>query len=260
MSLPQILFFDFDNTVVDSETHEVPQSTQNALRELTDKGYKVAIASGRNYVNLKETGACEMVDWSGYILNNGQVILDAEEATLVHRTLPHESLLKIIELADKLGFNLFFSSPSGDFLHRPPNDFLYEAHDFFREPIPEVDVYTHQPIDKVLVYAHKGYDYAPFKDIPGIAVFPSVSTYCDIATYGINKASSIKEFLKLNDLPETYTAFGDSMNDWEMITEATIGVAMGNGDPRLKAQAKWVADTVSNDGIAKMLKQLGYLD
>ena len=51
-------------------------------------------------------------------------------------------------------------------------------------------------------------------------------------------------------------AFGDSMNDSEMLQTAGIGVAMGNASDAVKALADLVCDCCECDGIAKALKQL----
>jgi len=258
--LPQILFFDFDNTLMDSKTHEIPQSALKALKHVHAKGYQLAIASGRNYPLLKMTGVFELLEWSGFILNNGQLILDHDESPLQHLTLDPKAIQEIIKQARSLGFNLFFSSPEGDFMDKEADDLMIQAHAFFNEPIPKIEVYTHQLVDKILVYAPKGYDYAPFKAIEGISIFPSVSTYADIASEGVSKASSIETFLKLKHLPHDYAAFGDSMNDMEMLEHARLSIAMGNGEDALKSIADVIAPNISEDGIAKVLKTLGYLE
>lgn len=259
-TLPPTLFFDFDNTLMDAKTHEVPTSALAALHQLTDQGYTIAIASGRNYPLLKLTGAFEMAAWSGFVLNNGQIILDHDQSTLQHNFIDPKVVEKTVETARNLGMNLFFSSPSGDFMDKEDDDLMREAHAFFNEPIPKIDSYHQQKVDKILVYAPKGYDYAPFKAIEGLEVFPSVSTYADLATQGVSKATTIQTFLKMKGLPSDYTAFGDSLNDMEMLKHAKISVAMGNGEQELKAIADLVAPGVSQDGVAKALKQLGYID
>lgn len=258
--LPQILFFDFDNTLMDSKTHRIPESALLALKQVKAKGYQIAIASGRNYPLLKLTGVFEQLDWSGFILNNGQLILDHDETTLQHLTLDPSSIQHILKEARSLGFNLFFSSPLGDFMDKEADELMIQAHAFFNEPIPKVAAYTDQPVDKILVYAPKGYDYGPFKAIPHLSIFPSVSTYADIASEGVSKATSIATFLKLKNLPSDYAAFGDSMNDMEMLQSASLSVAMDNGEEALKAIADVIAPHISEDGIARVLKDLGYLD
>ena len=51
-------------------------------------------------------------------------------------------------------------------------------------------------------------------------------------------------------------AFGDSMNDYQMIRDAACGVAMGNADEKLKAIADRVCETVWEDGVIRELKRM----
>ena len=50
-------------------------------------------------------------------------------------------------------------------------------------------------------------------------------------------------------------AFGDQINDKELITWAGFGVAMGNACTELKACANFVAATNNEDGVAQVLEQ-----
>lgn len=258
--LPQALFFDFDGTIVDPKSHEVPQSALDALKQLHEKGYHICIASGRGYPLLKMTGIMEQFPWSGYVLNNGQLIKDENEETLIHHFIDHEAILQIIEEANKLDLNIQFGADEGDFMNKEANEYVRNSHEFFHEPIAPIGVYTNQKCDKILVYNEFGYDYAPFKAIKGLAVFPGRSDYADIACEGVSKASAIIEMCKHKGWDVHYAAFGDSHNDMEMLLGASLKVAMGNGEEDLKAIADVVAPNVWDDGLAKVLKELGYID
>ena len=48
---------------------------------------------------------------------------------------------------------------------------------------------------------------------------------------------------------ENSVAFGDSLNDLEIIEAAAIGIAMGNGREELKAAADYVTTDIGDDGI-----------
>ncbi len=257
--LPKLIFFDFDNTLVDSKTHRIPESAKQALHALTQKGYHIGLATGRSLPFLKETAVCADFEWIGYCLNNGQVILDASLNTIHHHLLPKASILKVIELAKSKGYNVFFSSPEGDFIMDEVTPYVTAAHEFFAEPIPSIQVYENQPIDKLLVYAPLGYDYAEFRAIEGLDTFISIGTYADLAKAGVSKHSGIVELCKHLQLEPIYTAFGDSQNDIEMLKGAKIGVAMGNADPLLKVHAHVIAPNSDADGILEGLVSLGYL-
>lgn len=74
---------------------------------------------------------------------------------------------------------------------------------------------------------------------------------------GVHKMAGLKRLLKGLGLgPENIIAFGDSGNDVEMITQAAIGVAMGNGKKELQQAADYVSPCSWEDGIAEALHTL----
>jgi hydroxymethylpyrimidine pyrophosphatase-like HAD family hydrolase len=50
-------------------------------------------------------------------------------------------------------------------------------------------------------------------------------------------------------------AFGDDLNDIDMLNHAGVSVAMGNALDEVKAVADYVCDTNDNDGLAKWLEE-----
>lgn len=57
-----------------------------------------------------------------------------------------------------------------------------------------------------------------------------------------------------------YIAFGDSMNDKEMLEHANIGIAMENGDEALFSYADHVCGPSHKDSIYQMLKKCMFYD
>ena len=55
-------------------------------------------------------------------------------------------------------------------------------------------------------------------------------------------------------------AFGDGLNDIEMMQTVGFGVGMGNGRPELKAVVDYICPTVEEDGVFNGLKALGVID
>ena len=51
-------------------------------------------------------------------------------------------------------------------------------------------------------------------------------------------------------------AFGDSMNDLEMIQAAGVGVAMANGEPAVRQAADLVAPTNDEAGFFAVVRRL----
>ena len=57
-------------------------------------------------------------------------------------------------------------------------------------------------------------------------------------------------------LQEEVVAFGDGLNDYEMIEYAGMGVAMGNAHPKIKEIANHITATNDEDGIADAIYEL----
>ncbi len=54
-------------------------------------------------------------------------------------------------------------------------------------------------------------------------------------------------------------AFGDGLNDMEMLDTVGFGVAMGNAEPELKLLADFVTKDIREDGILYALEELGII-
>lgn len=73
---------------------------------------------------------------------------------------------------------------------------------------------------------------------------------------GADKASGVRQVCGLLGIDMSQViAMGDSFNDLSMIREAGLGVAMGNAQEEIKAQADVVASTNEEDGVAEMIRK-----
>ena len=81
-------------------------------------------------------------------------------------------------------------------------------------------------------------------------------TLCQIMNCESSKWMSIKSIIeKIGVKTENVIAFGDDYNDFDMIKNAGIGVAMGNAEESIKKIASIVTDTNNNDGVAKYIEK-----
>jgi 5-amino-6-(5-phospho-D-ribitylamino)uracil phosphatase len=73
---------------------------------------------------------------------------------------------------------------------------------------------------------------------------------------GASKGSGIREVCGLLGINLSQViAMGDSVNDLSMILEAGLGVAMGNAQEEIKAQADAVTATNDEDGVAGIIRK-----
>lgn len=243
----KLFCFDVDGTLRDNVNHEVCQTTRQTLILLKQQGYRLAISSGRGIDSLKATGLMELIEWDGFVCNNGQVVLNAQHQEIYHASMKKEAIVQTIQKANELGYAVMLKSHPR-ILTKEPDEYVYESQRFFKNKIPQLGDYHGQEVDAMVVYGPLHYDYAPFLDIKDINVLPGESTYADITIGGVSKATGIQKLLDLYHL-DGYIAFGDSLNDMEMFKHADISIAMGQGNQKLKDIATYVTSAIDEDGI-----------
>lgn len=82
----------------------------------------------------------------------------------------------------------------------------------------------------------------------------------DVLPSGGSKAKGIEAVIKHMGInPEKVYAFGDGLNDIEMLSYVHNSVAMGNAHESVKKYAKYVTEDVSQDGILRGLELVGLL-
>ena len=88
----------------------------------------------------------------------------------------------------------------------------------------------------------------------GLSVTHSSSRNVEIMAAGVNKGAALRWLAGALNVPmEACMAFGDNMNDMDLLNAVGWPVAVGNGDERLKAAARIVAPADVDDGVAKVI-------
>lgn len=93
--------------------------------------------------------------------------------------------------------------------------------------------------------------------VPGVHPSISGAPFLEIAAAGVTKASGLVRLgALLGFTASDVVAFGDNINDLEMLAWAGHGVAMGNALPETKAIADEVTASNDADGLAEVLERL----
>ena len=83
------------------------------------------------------------------------------------------------------------------------------------------------------------------------------SEYAEVLQRGCSKSKAMLFVLERLGLPKKNSvAMGDSMNDFDMIEQAGIGVAMGNAIRELKGIADMTTEDVNHAGVAVALEKI----
>ena len=82
----------------------------------------------------------------------------------------------------------------------------------------------------------------------------------DVVEKEASKAEGLKRLCQYYGMELGQTAaFGDSMNDYEIVSLAGTGIAMGNAVEELKTIADYVTDAVDQDGVWNACRHFGWI-
>ncbi|MEG0842161.1 MAG: Cof-type HAD-IIB family hydrolase [Erysipelotrichaceae bacterium] len=253
--MTQLICFDIDGTLNDPATHQVSESCRLALRQLKANGYQLAIATGRNIKSVCESGFHQLIDWDAYICDNGISVLDQNQAIIAQEKYPLSAIKAALDTANKLNIPIAYQNDEGQFLIGDVNENVVTAHQFFHEPIPIKKTYHNETVLMMAVYDSLQSTYASFANIPHLSIATSQSTYADLVLSHVNKYIGIKKLCEHLNL-DGYIAFGDAMNDKEMLQHASCAILMGQGDKNLTPYANFITKAVDDDGIYYACKEL----
>ncbi|HET7629451.1 MAG TPA: Cof-type HAD-IIB family hydrolase [Bacillales bacterium] len=254
----KMVFFDLDGTLLDKEKQLV-RSAAEAVRTLNEKGIPVAIATGR--APFMFTMLRRQLRIDSYVSFNGQFVVSAGEVVLSN-PLQRERLLALERKAAANGHPMVFLDDQTMKANHPGHPHIQESLAELRFTYPEVDETYPQLADvyQALLFCTEEQE-PSYREGDQALDFIRWHRYSlDVIPAGGSKAKGIEALLKRFEVDQAdVIAFGDGLNDIEMLRFAGIGVAMGNAQPETKAAADFVTKTVDEDGIVYGLKQLALL-
>ncbi|NPC91648.1 Cof-type HAD-IIB family hydrolase [Bacillus sp. WMMC1349] len=259
MTKQSIIFFDIDGTLLNHDK-KLPSLTKQSIFKLKELGHKVAIATGRAPFMFEDLRKELEIDT--YVSYNGQyVVLDGK----VLLTYP----LNMMSL-EKLTADALIKDHPIVYMDHEDMKANVLKHQFIEESIRSLKIDrfpTHDPhyykgreLYQALLFCREGEETAyrqSFQDFDFVRWHP-VSV--DVIPTGGSKAKGINKIVEKLSFPrERVYAFGDGLNDKEMLLTVENSVAMGNGEEEIKKVAKYVTKSVEDDGIYHGLQMVGLL-
>ena len=243
----QMFFFDVDGTLLDNRSHRISPAVIEALHTLQQRGKKIVISSGRDVHTIMSMPQLAAIQWDGYICRNGSVVADQDQNELYRYFFDLETMHRLEEVSQKLGSPIQYMGHT-DWLNLPPTEDFRAACAFFHRDPNAIEIRPTLPDEQAtmaLAFDKAQSDYTEYRQIPGLTVLPTPFHYADLVAKGIDKSTGITLLCQhLNLDPRDTMAFGDGINDLEMLQAAGIGVAMGQGRDEIKAIADYVSDSV----------------
>lgn len=274
----KIVFLDIDGTFTVPLEKPTPLAIE-AVRKARENGHKVLLCTGRNMPiiskDILETGFDGIVASAGsHIEVEGNVILDS--------LLPEETVQECMEILHKFGFYCRIEDPNGIYMDTQmeelvknaiPNEVNSELIRMKKELETSIGIRPYeeypgngaykicftclnlQDVEKTKPYLEERFNYV---------IHPyAQNTLCfngELIRKGMDKGEGMERICEYYSAGMSETiAFGDSMNDFQMLGCAGIAVAMGNACIELKEMADRICEDVEKDGVYYEFKRIGLI-
>jgi Cof subfamily protein (haloacid dehalogenase superfamily) len=254
----KIVFLDIDGTIV-PHGKTISEPTKHAIQKLRERKIHVVLATGRApYFSekvIRESRAESMVFFNGaFVYHEGKEIYQnpIEKRVLEklhHLTNHHKHPLTY------LGNTVFKATD----LRHP---FVVEA--FLRDPwkpqLAPPAFWMDEDIFQVFLHCDTNEEAFYQSKVPELDFrrWSSIGARtCDVNLSSSTKAVGITKLLeKLGIAPDEAVAFGDGLNDIEMLSLVGMGVAMGSARDEVKQAANMVTLSAEEDGVKWGLEKL----
>ncbi len=257
----RIISFDLDMTLLDHKTWRIPESALKAIERLRENSI-IVVGSGRDMDQEYSVMYRDMIQPDAMIHMNGTKVTAGGEILFEHQ-MDHRRMKALLEYCDMHGLSVGMSRDGKDYYTHPEEVIRIdqirwgESERSFEDPRKLFEI----PVQTLVYLGEPGgakeleKQFLEFK-------FPLFSGKmgADVVEQEASKAEGLKRLCQYYGIDMEQTiAFGDSMNDYEIICAAGIGVAMGNSVNELKAAADYVTDDIDRDGIWKACIHLGLI-
>ena len=269
----KLIAFDLDGTLLTTEK-ELTDENLAALERAAEAGIVLVPATGRFFGVIPEN--VRSLPWFRYYITiNGASVYDAREGrALLRAEIPWGRAVEVMEYLDTLP--VIYDCYMDDWgwmtraLYDRAADFAPHRHSLdmlrnFRRPVPELKAHITElghDVQKIQMF---------FRDpalrlrsmeemklrFPDLVVTSSIPRNVELNSLDAQKGIALVRLAeRLGIDPAQTVAFGDDLNDVNMLRAAGLGVAMANAGPEAKAAADLVTDSCDESGVGRAILRL----
>jgi Cof subfamily protein (haloacid dehalogenase superfamily) len=266
----QVIATDLDGTLLNSE-HQLDAYTVDTVQKLAARGLAFVLATGRHAVDV--AGIRDVLGIRPYLISSNGARVHAPDGTVIHACdLPAETVRALVR-SDLTGahgrviVNLFTEdswlidrdAPHLLDMHQD-SGFRYEHIDLLEhagDGVAKV-LYIGEPDDLRVVSERLEQTFGD-----ALYVTYSLPDCLEVMSAGVSKGRALRMVLeRLGATPAQCVAFGDNMNDIDMLETVGHPFMMGNANPALAAHLPRIPRIGRNDeaAVARQLSMLFALE
>lgn len=257
----RLITVDMDGTLLD-EHHELPATIWPLLEQLRERDVLFCPASGRQHANLA-TRFAPVADDLLIIAENGSYVArggrEISSAT-VGRDVVARLVTAVRDLPADVG--AVVCGKRSAYVERVDTAFLAECERYYTLLQPVDDLLAVD--DEVLKVAVFDFGSAQRTTAPALEEFRrthqvvvSGEHWVDVMHPTTHKGTAVRAVQeRFGITPDQTLAFGDYLNDLEMLDAATHSYAMADAHPAVRARARHVAPSNREDGVVRTIRDV----
>lgn len=264
---PRLVAFDLDGTLLNAES-QVSDRTRALLAELAGPDGRLAdghlvVATGRAFASANpRLEGLDQIRW--IICDNGASLHDRHRDELVaHDVIGPAANEFVDEVRQRIpGVTIGWGSLADGFAWTPEFAGIFGVDPSARQVIAHDDPLPSDLLKVLLAHPdHPGDELLQMMatvETQGLTVTTSGLSFVEVSAPGIDKSVRLAELCRRLEVDRSETAaFGDAMNDHDMLRWVGTGYAMANASPQIKAVADAVTErTNDDDGVAHTLETI----
>ena len=248
-----------------NDNKEMSPEFDRVFKSLKEKQIKFCAASGRQLASLKSVFD-EYKDEMLFVAENGAV-MEIDGQVIINATLTRDVSDRFLNRLKQLDdMRILYCTSDYSYIDRTDEESMENARMYLPKfgIVKDFTKLDKLPV-KISVHSKNGY-YYDFKLL--VEEFSDEASICtsgfdwlDIVPKGTNKGTAIAKMQDMLGIsPQETMAFGDQMNDFEMINQAYYSYAMDNAIDEIKQIARYTAPSNNEFGVVSTIKEVFSID
>jgi len=255
----KLIVTDMDGTFLNSE-YKISPEFPAVYQELKKRDILFVPASGRQMPGITQYFK-DIEGEIGFIAENGGYVVYKNQEIFADK-LQHRLIKKIVSAVREIdGARAVLSAKKKAYYESDDQEFIDYFTRYYTEnqKVDDLTVEVKDDAFKIAVYHPEGaekfiYPHLKVFEKYNLEIVVSGKSWLDIMNRSINKGQALEKLQTLLDISPAQTmAFGDYMNDIQMLQKSQYSYAMENAHPSVKEAANFASGSNDDYGVMEII-------
>lgn len=269
----RLLALDIDGTLLKSN-HRLTKETKEAIDFVKGKGVYITLATGRSLLSTKKIASSLKLSPAYFITHDGAFLASEVSSPIFERRINAEKVYQIVDILENYHchFRLFHEKYAIANKTKQKKQLISRVNLTLNDPLFYPTHYedspSHRLIDQPLSVLNIRAQFWNKREqsdaleelhdtVNGVQIKISQQGELHVTDERASKAAALQSLaIRLGIASQDIVAIGADERDQEMISQAGLGVAMGQAPHSVKSEASWITRSNDQDGVAYMIKEV----